>query len=342
MKRYVISLILFVFMHQAFACTVWGAITPNNVLLAKNRDFYPGNQKFITIADKAKYKFFALYGDNQYDHQYAIKMGVNEKGLAVFMTFASTIPASKREAKIPYFKVMENILENYSKVEDIFKESQKLFYDSTPINYIFADRKSIMVCEIGLNNVYECKIIKRNNQHKISFIAQTNHYIFPSMHKYNLTNPIDQQTSYLRFARINHLMLSHLSQLGFHYFIEFSFDTTAPNDYPLAKFDDGFKNTYQDNSIFRTFNSHPDRKNPQQANSDQAVSSMIVEIPRDQKKPIRLYLRIINKITDLNDKNFTQTVGYMDAQTTLKQALAYPDTIAFKQKTLKRNILSNS
>lgn len=342
MKRYAIFLILFVFMHQAFACTVWGAITPHNVLLGKNRDFYPGNQKFLTVAKKDKYKFFALYGDNQYDRQYVIKMGVNEKGLAVFMTFASTIPAAKREAKTPYFKVMENILENYSSTNDIFKNSQKLFYDSTPINYIFADRKSIMLCEIGLNNVYACKTTQRSNQHKITFMAQTNHYILPSMQRYNLTDPNDQQTSYLRFARINHLMLSHLSQLSFHYFIEFSFDTKAPNDYPPAKFDNDFKNTYQDNSIFRTFNSHPDRRNPQQANSDQAVSSMIVEIPRDQKKPIRLYLRIINKMTDLNDKNFTQTIDYIDAQTTLKQALAYPESISFKQKTLKRNILSNS
>ena len=49
-----------------------GSIAENQILIAKNRDFYPGNQKFITV-NNAHYKFFGLYGDNQYDKKYILK-----------------------------------------------------------------------------------------------------------------------------------------------------------------------------------------------------------------------------------------------------------------------------
>ncbi|MCD6046898.1 MAG: Acyl-coenzyme A:6-aminopenicillanic acid acyl-transferase [Gammaproteobacteria bacterium] len=324
--------------NSSQACTVWGTLTPNELLIAKNRDFYPGNQKFLTIQHKNKYKFFGLYGDKQYDNQYSIKMGVNETGLAAFMTFASTIPLKQRAAKISYEKVMENILENYHKVDDIKKNSKLLFSNSTPINYIFADRSKAMLCEIALNNQYQCKIFSRNSNGETVIFAQTNHYILENLTQYNLTPVIDQQTSYLRLNKITALMVHHLSELNLDQFIRFSFNTEAANDNPLAKFDKGYDNTYQDNSIFRTFNSHPDRKNKQYPNSDQAVSSMIIKLPKNDKAPIELYLRLIDNITDLNDKNHTQHIHYTFARTTLDQAIHDPSSINYQQGFCKRDV----
>jgi Acyl-coenzyme A:6-aminopenicillanic acid acyl-transferase len=318
---------------------VWGTLVHDKVLIGKNRDFYPGNQKFRTAGEDTKYKFFGLYGDNQFDGKYTIKMGVNQTGLVVFMTFASTIPKNQRTAKIHYYTVMENILGNYDSVDAVYKNSQSLFQNSTPINYIFADRKQAMICEIGLKNNYKCTFYKKRDGRKVLF-AQTNHYILPGMELYNLTPVINQQTSYDRFNKINELMQKNVSDLTFKKFVALSFNTEAVNDNPLAKFDTGYKNTYQDNSIFRTFNSHPDRRNTKQPNSDQDVSTMIVELPDNPNDPVNLYLRIINKITDLSDPVFTQKIDYVEGFTTLDKAINHPNMIRYTNKSCQRTIHS--
>ncbi len=318
---------------SAYSCTVWGAIKPNELLIAKNRDYFPGNQKFVSKANLGKYKFFGLYGDNEFDNKYIIKMGVNQTGLVAFMTFASTLPLNMRQAKVPYYQVMEKILANYQSVDSIKTNSKTLFYNSTPVNYIFADRDKAMICEIGLNNDYSCTPYQRSHENKITTFAQTNHYIIPVLTKYNLTPRIDQQTSYYRLARIMQLLNENLNNLNLNKFIKFSLDTQAFDDAPPAAFDKGYPNTYQDNSIFRTFNSHPERRNRNHPNSDQNVSTMIVELPKDQAKPIRLYLRIIKGIIDSNDQLASQKISYMEASTSLDIAINSTNSIQFTYKT---------
>jgi hypothetical protein len=327
--------------ETANTCTVWGAITPNDLIIGKNRDFYPGSQRFKTINDQGKYRFFGLYGANQSDVQATIKMGINQAGVVVFMTFASTIPLKQRTAKIPYYTVMENILANYSDVDSIYRAKKQLFKDSTPINYVFADRNKALLCEIGLNNDYKCQIYNRNKPAVVTF-AQTNHYILHGLQQYNLTPKLQQQTSYFRLNKINELMQANLAELSLTKFIEFSFNTEAVNDNPLAKFDEGYANTYQDNSILRTFNSHPDRKNNDHVDSDQGVSSMLVELPRDKKRPIELYLRIIDQINDVNDAHFTQKIYYSETRTTLNTAINTPESIVFNAKSCLRNLTSKT
>ncbi len=334
-----LSLLGFFLINVSYGCTVWGVLTQDKVLIGKNRDFYPGNQKFMIAGENAKYPFFGLYGDNQYDGKYTIKMGVNQTGLVVFMTFASTIPSKQRTAQIPYYQVMENILGNYDSVDAIYKNNKSLFQNTTPINYIFADRKKAMICEIGLHNNYLCHIYKKNDASIVKF-AQTNHYILSGMQHFNFTPVIDQQTSYYRFDKINELMQKYSTDLTLKKFIDFSFNTESSNDNPLAKFDIGYKNTYQDNSIFRTFNSHPDRRDTKDPSSDQDVSTMIVELPDNPRAPVNLYLRIINKITDLSDPVFTQKIDYTEAFTTLDAATNRSSTIHYTQKSCQRTIHS--
>lgn len=329
-KTIFIGFLSFTFISKTFACTVWGAILPNEILIAKNRDYYPEPQVFKTVKPKHGYAFFGLYGNNK------IKMGINENGLVVFMTFASTIPSKQRHTKISYDQVMENILTHYDNVNEIKTNAKKLFHDSTPINYVFADRKQAMTCEIGLKNHFECRPYLRIS-HNITTFAQTNHYLLPSLTRYNFTPVINQQTSYLREIKIVDLMNENIDALSFDKFIQFSLNTEAKNDSPSAKFDVGFNNTYQDNSIFRTFNAHPDRKNPDHVNSDQDVSTMIIELPKDKKKPIKLYLRIINAITDTYDKSDTQNIDYIEAVTTLDSALQHEDKIQYDKKSCQRN-----
>lgn len=332
----------FLFNLPAHACTVWGAITPNEVLIAKNRDFYPGNQHFKTISNQGKYRFFGLYGDNEYDNKYTIKMGVNQTGLVVFMTFASTIPLDQRKAKVAYCQVMETILGNYNSVDVVYADSDHLFKDSTPINYVFADRNKAMICELGLKNNFQCATYARSNKSEPILFAQTNHYILPGLEQYNLTPQINQQTSYYRYDKIMNLLQQHSAALNFEKFINFSFNAEAKNDEPLAAFDKGYDNTYQDNCIFRTFNSHPDRKNGNHLNSDQGVSTMVVKLPVDQTKPVELYLRIIKKITDRKDKNYTQDVEYSAAITTLDMAISHPESIEYVEKSCVRTAQSKA
>jgi len=324
------------------ACTVWGAITSDEVLIAKNRDFNPGHQKFVTIKNNNKYSFFCLYADDQYNNHYTIRQGINEKGLLVLMTFASTIPVKLRSSKNTHFRIIQTILENYDTVDAVHKDSELLFQQGTPVNYIIADRHKAMVCEVGLHYEYHCQTYSKSiDSSKIMTFAQTNHYIFSELKKYNLTSVKNHQTSYLRLEKINQLMQDHLATLNLQQFINFSFNTTAVNDNPLAKFDKGYSTTYQDNSIFRTFNSHPDRRNKTRPDSDQAVSTMIVKLPMNQNgnqnKPIELYLRIIKNMTDLQDKKDTQIIQYSEAMTTLDTAIDHPSMIKYTQKSCKRD-----
>ena len=328
--------LLLSFSLQSHSCTVWGVIKPEEILIAKNRDFYPGNQKFITVDNKGKYKFFGLYGDSQFDNIYRIKMGINEKGLVVFMTFASTIPLSQRKAEIEYYEVMEKILGDYNNVKDVHKNAHDLFLNTTPINYIFADRNNVLKCEIGLENNYQCKIYSRNEkEHRVDF-SQTNHYLFKDLQKYNLTPYIDQQSSYMRLEKINSLLKNTDHSINLEKMIELSFNTEANNDSPPASFDEGFDNTYQDNSIFRTFESHPDRKNPKQKNSSRNVSTMIVVLPKDETQLIYMYLRKIESVKNEDDEDYTQLVKYYDSYDSLEVAMNYPTAIKYYHHTCVR------
>lgn len=324
-------------MSVSEACTTWGAITPDEILIAKNRDFFPGKQEFKTT-NNDKYKIFGLYAIKVHGNYDSLKMGVNEKGLVGFITFATSVPASMRSAN-GTSKVMEDILGNYDSVEQINQNSKVLFKNNKPDNYLFADRKKAMICEIGLHHHYHCEVYARNTQKVVTF-SQTNHYIFPDLKKYNYTSVQDQQTSYARLNKINELMNQDLSNLTLNKFIHFSFNTEAKNDNPLADFDAGYDNTYQDNSIFRTFNSHPDRKHKEHPDSARGLSAMIVKLPKDENKPITLYLRIIDNVKDLNDKRYTQVIQYHEAKATLDQAIYHPGKIEYTSKICKRDLTS--
>ncbi len=344
-NKVILTLTLWIFTtmmlpNQTQGCTAWGVIKSDELLIAKNRDFYPGNQKFIAVKKEGKYSFFGLYADNQYNNNYKIRMGINQEGLVVFMTFATAIPLDLRTAKVKYYQIMENILEQYSNIDKIYADSKILFKNSAPINYIFADKNQALICEIGLNNDYRCKKYSRKNNRNITF-SHTNHYNIASLKKYNLTPVTNQQTSYLRLNKINQLMQNNIAKLDFDQFINFSLNTESKNDNPLAEFDQGYSNTFRDNSIFRTFNSHPDRKSNNHQNSSQDVSTMIIKLPTNQQDPIKLYLRIINKITDLNnDQKYSQNIEYTEATTTLENALKNPDNINYQTKSCKRNMES--
>lgn len=166
--------------------------------------------------------------------------------------------------------------------------------------------------------------------------------ILPGMKQYNLTPVINQQTSYMRLNQINELMQKNISSLDFDQFIAFSFNAEASNDHPLAEFDKGYADTYQDNSIFRTFNSRPDRRDPQAPASDQGVSTMIVELLRNTQAPMNLYLRIINHIQDSKDAVFTQHIDYTEAKTSLDTAINSAGAITYLKKSCQRNINSKS
>ncbi|MCD6039345.1 MAG: hypothetical protein K0S27_745 [Gammaproteobacteria bacterium] len=333
-------LLNFIFLTISQGCTVWGAITPTEILIAKNRDFYPRREEFITVSNKNKYKFFGLYAHEQ-NNKYAIKMGVNSAGLVAFVTNASSIPFSQRNSQVELHNRMHYILENFDNVEAINEKSATLFKGGGARNYIFADRQKALLCEIGLHDDYKCELYSRKNSEKPIIFAQTNHYILPELKKYNILPFVKQQTSYLRFNKITNLLENNLSTLTLSKFIRFSFNTEAKNSNPLPRFEAGYENTYQDNSIFRTLNVHPDIRNKANPNSEQGVSAMIVQLPADKSKPITLYLRIINDITNLNDKKYTQEVQYIEATTTLDEAINNSASINYVAKSCRRDIYSH-
>ena len=76
-----------------------------------------------------------------------------------------------------------------------------------------------MICEVGLENHYQCQIVSRKKNKAVMF-AQTNHYIH-DIHdnhvKYNLTSVLNQQTSYQRLIKINALMNKNSDRLDFQH-----------------------------------------------------------------------------------------------------------------------------
>ena len=69
---------------------------------------------------------------------------------------------------------------------------------------------------------------------------------------------------------------------------------------------------------------------------------MIIELPRDEQKPVNLYLRIVNDIKDKHDANFTQYINYMKAITTLDTAINNPAAITYLKAFCQRDINSKT
>ncbi|MFB9156794.1 carcinine hydrolase/isopenicillin-N N-acyltransferase family protein [Chromobacterium violaceum] len=80
------------------ACTLWGAAGTASMegsLLAKNRDWKPDHaQSLRLLHPEHGYAYLGLYADN--GSEPGIKAGVNQKGLAVVATEASSLPRALR------------------------------------------------------------------------------------------------------------------------------------------------------------------------------------------------------------------------------------------------------
>src|SRR5689334_2861063 len=115
----IIALVISMMMSVSQACTVWGAITPNKLLIAKNRDYYPEKQIVKTVHNQ-KYKYFGLFAVDKKGGKESIRMGINEKGLVAYITFATTLnvlPENQRSYKVPFHHVLTNVLGNYKTVD---------------------------------------------------------------------------------------------------------------------------------------------------------------------------------------------------------------------------------
>jgi len=207
---------------SAQACTLFAAhgteVAEGGSLIAKNRDYTPGAQvvKLYPKNDKNKYAVYALYGNRGSGPANICVGGVNEKGLAVMVAMASSIPKAQREA-MPKRAIVRNMLSSCATVEEALAMNCL-----GPRFLMVADSKEIACIEIGENGAKEIKRMTNGT------LSHTNHYLSDSMQNLNIRV---KESSAVRYARIQELLQEDGQPYNIESFKSFCEDKTAgPNN----------------------------------------------------------------------------------------------------------------
>jgi len=243
------------------ACTLYGATGPTFVqgggtLVSKNRDWTPASQTLKYVAPAHGYRYLGLFTGPNYKFNAA---GVNEKGLYVAMSTASSVPKAERSQIKAYrspdglrgneylLRHTANVLEALSHTE-IFKE---------PVNYILADNHMVAFVEVFPDGTHSVRLTTNGT------LSHTNHYVTAEGMPFNKKIGLSSQT---RYNRINTLLGTTTQPLTLADFITFSTDQDAGPD----------------NSIFRT-GSKPE--------GTQTLANFIVYLPPEGSPTIYVNYR---------------------------------------------------
>lgn len=185
--------------HNAFACTLFGAIGTDivddgGVLVAKTRDEKPGLQRFKIRKHTDGYAYLGLFTGKKE----RFNMGINEKGLVIARSTSGSIPKAKRLCYPRFEKeglqAPDYIAKHFSSVDEVLAHPEVF---SEPINYLLADRSKIAIVEVlpeGKRTVHTTSL---------GTIAHTNHFIEPQSIPLNETIG---KSSATRLARIQTLL----------------------------------------------------------------------------------------------------------------------------------------
>lgn len=178
-----------------FAVTGDGWAKKGSTFIVKNRDWRPEKQELRVVQTPGKLSYVGIFGEAPWEPEgWWTTSGINEKGLVVVISAASSVPATE-ETKNLWVPggVVAPLLANCSSVDEALKQDQWLTY---PQNLLLADDKEIALVEISPTGE---KNIKRTSK---GYLAHTNHYL--ENPKRNLRTPT--LGSVMRQERIEDLL----------------------------------------------------------------------------------------------------------------------------------------
>jgi hypothetical protein len=211
------------------ACTLWAAAgedASGGTIISKNRDWKPDHTQVLKLhRDRKGYAYFGLYAEGNNDP--GLKEGVNERGLTVVSATVGAVPKATREAESGKGKLSGALLAGYASCDEVLADQKKLFANRRPTFLMMADRRKILMLEVGLRGRYDVKVIESGAY------AHSNHYLEPSLAEFNLRIGT---SSAARLVRISHLL------------------ATSPKPFDTASFAAMSKDQHDgpDNSLWRT------------------------------------------------------------------------------------------
>ena len=181
------------------ACTLWGAAgvdAGGGTIISKNRDWKPDHVQVLKMQRPTNgYAYFGLYAEG--NDAPGIKEGINEKGLTVVTASAGTIPKQTREAQPGKGSLISTLLANCANCDEVLAQQDKLFSQRRPTFVMIADRKQILMLEVGLQGRYSMRAVKTGT------VVHANHYLDETMQKFNLKT---NRSSCVRVKRIADLL----------------------------------------------------------------------------------------------------------------------------------------
>lgn len=224
----IILILLLTLNSSAFACTAFGSISENSVIIAKNRDNNPDHQIIIVYSQPNKLKYLAL---SRQDIPTFVSAGVNESGLAVYNEVVT-----EHAIKTPIdYDLSKDILQNYSNVDAVISDLAKLVKSNpTPVFYQVADKNKAINLEIGKDGQYSYQVYTSEN------FAHTNSYIDKNLVKnFIYTDKIKARItdSDTRYTRINELLTKN-TDYSLDAFVQMGKDHNAGHNDSILRISD--------------------------------------------------------------------------------------------------------
>jgi len=196
-----------------FACTLWaatgGACQGGGTLVAKNRDWIPDQAQEIRIVKpKGGHPFLGLYALGS--DEPGCKAGINDKGLVIVSSTASSIPKELRREAGATRNLIQKLLSSCTSVDEALSKGA---WFSGPRNLMIADSSHIAVVEIVPGGKYAVQSISEGT------IAHTNHYLYNALFSANVKVGASSRT---RLARIEQLLSDTPKPLSFDDFLAFA------------------------------------------------------------------------------------------------------------------------
>ncbi|MDR3414162.1 MAG: carcinine hydrolase/isopenicillin-N N-acyltransferase family protein [Formivibrio sp.] len=211
------TLALALYSAPVAASTIWAAAGDDangGTLLAKNRDGKSDHRQILIHSKPGEgFSWFGLYSTGKEDP--GLNAGVNEKGLSIVSTAASSIPAKQRVRQPGKHSVISQILSRFASVDELAANADHVFSGSRAVSLLVADHQQVLMAEIGLGGEFVFHTVDKGT------LAHTNHYLNKDLAVFNTApNP----GSLVRLARINVLLKKTASPYTLSEFIAMSRD----------------------------------------------------------------------------------------------------------------------
>lgn len=241
----------------ARACTLWAAAgsrtRDGGTLIAKNRDLHPQADVLKVVTPPSGHRYLGLFfieGARQ-----GVSAGINDRGLVIVGALAGSIPPSIRLQGEK--NLLRKVLTTFDSV-DAVAACREIFAASHPVFYMLADRRKIATVEVAPHGRMDFRMTDNGD------LCHTNHYLSDQLCG---ANRKIGASSWIRFQRIQELLLRQVRPLSLEDFINFSADR---HDGP-------------DNSIWRTGSS---------PGKTRTLATWIVSTPKDDAPSV--YVKLAN------------------------------------------------